>query len=147
MANAVKNMVENDRNRRRFLPSVGIGQEFRSGGVDVDDVPDRTSAEEDDQLVDDFRRLVQDRLSQLGIAVLDARLAGQETKSLVGREDLGLPGRLQVKAIVQKVKAPAREYAERLGNQAFLRDIERAFRREQETVQKRLATGAARQGR
>ena len=110
-------------------------------------MPDRTSAEEDDQLVDDFRRLVQDRLSQLGIAVLDARLAGQETKSLVGREDLGLPGRLQVKAIVQKVKAPAREYAERLGDQAFLRDIERAFRREQETVQKRLATGAARQGR
>jgi len=56
-------------------------------------------------------------------------------------------GRFQVKAIVQKVKALAREYAERLGNQAFLREIDRAFEREERTVQKRLATGAARQER
>jgi len=40
VANAVKNMVEKDRNRRRFIPTVSIGQqEFKPGSVD--DVPDR----------------------------------------------------------------------------------------------------------
>jgi hypothetical protein len=66
-------------------------------------------------------------------------------KSLVGRQDLGSPGRFVVKRVVGQVKALAREYAQRLGDPAFLREIERAFQREEQTVQKRLATGAARQ--
>ncbi len=41
VANAIKNMVEKDRNRRRFLPSVGIGQEFQPGGAN--DLPNRAS--------------------------------------------------------------------------------------------------------
>ena len=57
---------------------------------------------------------MRNRLGELGLAVLDARLQGQETKSLVGREDLGSPGRFQVKRIVQKVKGLARDYAQRL---------------------------------
>ncbi len=145
VANAVKNMVEKDRNRRRFIPSVPIGHEFTPGGVTSDDLPDRPPAENDEKVINDFRRLVRNRLGELGLAVLDARLAGQETKSLVGRVDLGSPGRFQVKTTVQKVKALAREYAQRLGDPAFMREIERAMAREEETVQKRLATGAARQ--
>jgi hypothetical protein len=86
---------------------------------------------------------VRNRLGEIGIAILDARLAGQETKSLVGRVDLGRPGRYVVKRIVAEVKALAREYAQRLGDPAFLREIERAFQREGATIQKRLATGAA----
>ena len=111
-----------------------------------DDLPDRMrmTTEDDERLIDDFRRLVGQRLGKLGRAVLDARMDGEEMKSLVGREDLGSPGRFQVKAIVQKVKALAREYAQRLGDSGFLRDVERAFEREEETVQKRLATGARR---
>ncbi len=146
VANAIKNMVEKDRNRRRFLPSVGIGQEFRPGGTTADDLPDRVAAGGgDEKVVDDFRQLVRNRLGELGLAVLDARLAGQETKSLIGREDLGSPGSYVVKQIVGQIKSLAREYAHRLGDPAFLREIERAFRREEETVQRRLAT--ARQGR
>lgn len=147
VANAVKNVAERERNRRRLLPTVSIGQDFTPGEVRPDDLPARSAGRQDDErLIDDFRQLVRSRLGELGIAVLDARLAGQETKSLVGREDLGRPGRFQVKAVVQRIKMLAREYAERRGDRAFLREIERAMGREEVTVQKRLATTAARRG-
>ena len=74
-------------------------------------------------------------------------LAGEETKSLVGREDLGSPGRFVIKRVVQEIKALAREYAQRLGDPAFLRDIERAMEREEATVQKRLAATGSGQAR
>ena len=145
VANAIKNMAEKDRNRRGFIPAVPIDQEFRPGGVT--DLPDRASVghQDDERLIDDFRRLVQSRLGELGLAVLDSRLAGEETKGLVGREDLGSPGRWVVKRVVGEVKALAREYAQRHGDPAFLRDIQRAMEREGATVQKRRAT-VARQG-
>ena len=115
----------------------------------VDDLPDREAAggQDDEQLIDDFRQLVRHRLGDLGIAVLDARLQGEEIGGLVGREDLGSPGRFVIKRAVQEVKALAREYAQRLGDPAFMREIERAFQREEETIQRRRATAMARQGR
>ncbi len=140
-ANAIKNMVEKERNRRRFIPTLSIGQ------ARDDDLPARTSAENGERLIDNFRRIVRNRLGDLGIAVLDARLAGQETKSLVGRVDLGSPGRFAIKRVVAQVKALAREFAQRRGNPAFLREIERAIEREGATIQKRLSTTAARQAR
>jgi hypothetical protein len=137
-ANAIKNMVEKERNRRRLAPTIPIGQERG------DDLPDRTSAENDEKVIEDFRRLVRNRLGELGIAVLDARLAGQETKGLVGRADLGSPGRFVIKRVVQQIKGLAKEYAQRLGNPAFLREIERAMEREEATIQKRQATSRCR---
>ena len=95
-------------------------------------------------MIDDFRRLVRNRLGELGIAVLDARLAGQETKGLVGRADLGSPGRFVIKRVVQQIKGLAKEYAQRLGNPAFVREIERAIEREGATIQKRQATSRCR---
>ena len=145
VANVVKNMVEKERNRRRSLPSVGIGNDFEPGGITADDLPDRAGANGgDEKIIEDFRQLVRNRSGELGLAVLDARLHGQETKTLVGRQDLGTPGKYVVKRIVAEIKALARDYAQRLGDPAFLREIERAFQREEQTVQKRLATGAAR---
>jgi len=45
----------------------------------VTDVPDRVSVDqEDDKVVQDFRRLVGSRLGELGVAVLDARLADEQ---------------------------------------------------------------------
>lgn len=145
VGNAIKNMVEKQKNARRLLPTVPISQEFEAGGIAADDLPDRMPTENDEKVVNDFRHLVRSRLGELGLAILNARLQGQETKSLVGREDLGKPGRYVVKRVVQEIKALARDYAQRLGDPAFLREIERAFQREEATVQKRLATGAARQ--
>ncbi len=138
VANAVKNAAEKERNRRRFLPTASLGQERG------DDLPGRPSAENDEQVIDDFRRLVRNRLGNLGIAVLDARLAGQETKRLVGREDLGTPGRFVSKRVVSQVKDLANEFAQRHADPAFLREIERAREREMATIQKRQATARCR---
>lgn len=144
--NACRNMVEKDRNRRRFIPSIAIGHEFEPGGVTADDVPDRAVAgrHDDERVIDDFRQLVRSRLGELGLAVLQARMDGQETKSLVGREDLGRPGRFVIKRIVQEIKALAREHALAVDDPGFAADVERAFQRESETVAKRKASTAAR---
>jgi hypothetical protein len=145
---AVINMIEKDRNRGRNIPTVPIGQEFTPGGVGVDELPDRAVAhdQDDERVIDDFRTLVRNRLGHLGTAVLDARLAGEETKNLVGRKDLGNPGRWVLKNVVGQVKALAREFAQQRREPAFIRDIDRAFEREEQTVQKRLNTAAARKG-
>jgi hypothetical protein len=90
VANGVRNLVEKERNRRRLLPAIPIGQKFEPGTVTTDELPGRR-ATHDEAVVDNFRQLVRSRLGQLGLAVLDARLAGQETKSLIGRADLGSP--------------------------------------------------------
>ena len=141
---AVINMIEKDRNRGRNIPTIPIGQEFTPGGMSIDELPDRAVAhdQDDERVIDDFRQLVRNRLGQLGIAVLDARLAGQETNSLVGREDLGSPGRWVLKNVVGQVKALTREFAQQRREPAFIRDIDRAFEREEKTVQKRLNTAA-----
>ena len=127
-------------------PPFPSAQEFTPGGVGVDELPDRAVAhdQDDERVIDDFRQLVRNRLGHLGTAVLDARLAGEETKNLVGRQDLGNPGRWVLKNVVSQIKALASEFAQRLGDPAFVRDILRAMERETTTVQKRLNTAAAR---
>ena len=145
VANAIRNIVEKERNRRHYLPTVPIGQEFTPGGVTTDDLPAQPGRDDHDdgKIIRDFRRLVRRRLGELGVAVLDVRLAGGETKSLVGSPSLGSPGKWVVKRVVQQVKELAREYAESLGDPGFLRDIERAMAAESETVEKRRATMTA----
>ena len=69
------------------------------------DVADRASARQDDgKLIQDFRQLVRNRLGELGLAVLDARLDDEETQSLVGREELGSPNRYALKKTVRDLK-------------------------------------------
>lgn len=146
VANALRNMAERERNQRRLLPTVSIQQEFDPGGVTADELPARWSGQEEDdeRLVHDFRRLVRRRLGDLGVAVLDTRLAGEETKSLVGRPEFGSPGKFVVKRVVCQVKELAREYAVMVGNQDLLRRIERARAAEEETMAKRRAAMTAR---
>ena len=145
VTNAIRNLVEKERNRRRLLPTVPIGQEFKPGGVT--DIPDRASADDngDEKIIRDFRRLVKRRLGDIGLAVLDLRLAGGEVKGLVGRPDLGSPGKWIVKRVVQQVKELAREYAISSGDSELLRRVEKAMAGESETIQKRRVSTAARQ--
>jgi hypothetical protein len=136
VANAVKNIVEKERNRRHYLPTVSIGQEF--GGVT--DLPARSwTTNDDEKVVDDFRQLVRKRLGKIGVAVLDVRLGGGETKSLAGSPEVGGKGRYVIKRVVQQIKALAREYAGSLGDPELLRRIEKAMAGEEETVEKRRA--------
>ena len=63
------------------------------------DVPDRSRTDDGERVIHDFRRLVRQRLGSVALAVLDTRLDGGETKSLVGLASLGSPGRWTVKKV------------------------------------------------
>ena len=98
-------------------------------------------------MIHDFRRLVRKRLGDLGVAVLNARLAGEETKSLVGRAERAAPESSWSRGSFARSKELAAEYARSLGDSELLRRIERAMASEEETVAKRQATTAARRQR
>jgi len=137
VANAVKNLVEKEGSRRHYLPSVPIER--------GDDLPARFPAQQqDERLVTRFRELVRKRLGPIGGAVLDNRLAGAETKSLVGCPALGSPGKWTVKRVVGEIKSLAREYALMVGDSELLRRIERAMASEAETIERRRASSRAR---
>ncbi len=80
-------------------------------------------ARDDDheKVIENFRELVRRRLGGLGLAVLDARLDGIETKALVGDPSLGSPGRWTIKKVVQDVKRLAREFPVGCGPTQLLR--------------------------
>ena len=145
VANSIRNLVAKEKTRRRYLPSVPIAQEFEPGSVTAEELPAKPDPD-DEKIIEDFRKLVQKRLGGLGLAVLDARLSGEETKSLVGSPALGSPGKWRIKMLVQEIKRLAREYAASLGDPDLLQRIERAMAGESETIGKRRAAMAMRQG-
>ena len=85
VGNAIRNLVAKEKTRRRYLPSVPIAQEFVPGSVTPDDLPAKSAQDDDSKVIENFRELVRRRLGGLGLAVLDARLGGEEMKSLVIR--------------------------------------------------------------
>ena len=87
VSNAIRNMAELERNRKHNLPTVPIQQQFTPGAVTADDLPAKSwtgSDPDSERVVRGFWRLVRRRLGDLGVAILNARLNGLETKSLVG---------------------------------------------------------------
>ena len=143
VGNAVRNLVEKEKTRRRYLPSIPIAQEFTPGCATPDDLPAPSAREDDEKVIENFRELVRRRLGDLALAVLDVRLSGEETKSLVGCPSLGSPGKWTVKRLVAGIKALAREFFR--GDPELLRRVERAMAAESETVGKRRAAMAIRQ--
>lgn len=138
VGNACRNLAEKIRNRRRLLPTIPIQSAPEPG--DAADPGDHN-----DKIIDDFRELLRTRLGPLAVSIFDLRMAGAETKSIVGSPSVGSPGRYTVKQTVQEIKRLAGEYAASLGDDEFLRRIKKATSDEAATVKKRLAT--ARQGR
>ena len=142
VGNAVRNIVEKERNRRRYLRPVPIGGEFEPGAIQADELPGRDDGDGDTDhtLIEKFRQLLLSRHGGLVLAVFDARMEGQEMKDLAGRPELGSPGRYQVKQAVQGIKDAARAFAQQQGDPAFLRDVERMMAAEAATVGRRRAT-------
>ena len=92
------------------------------------------------------QREVQEKAHDVAVkllAVLQVRLDGGETKSLVGCDALGSPGKWKIKQVVQEIKALAREYATAIGDSELLRRIEKAMEAEEETLAKRRTSTAA----
>ena len=136
VANAVKNIVEKEKNRRKFLPAVPL---------DADTVPARRQQEDDGTIIEKFRNMLQTRSGDLAVAVFNARMEGWQMKDLIGLPELSHPSRYVVKRVVQEIKAAARDFAQRSNDPDFLRHVERMMDAEKLTVARRRA--AAQQGR
>ena len=92
----------------------------------------------DDETVERFRKMIQDELGDLGVAILDARMDGIDTKSLIGAPDLFSPSAYQIKRAVQQIKALAIGF----GDDQFQMMVKRAMADERETLAKRFGAVA-----
>ena len=132
--NGIRNLAAKDRHRRKWFqsadPTVMAGQ-FPSRGA--------YSA-----LLDDFRKVVKEKLDSLALTILDTKLAGEDAKSLVGNASVGSPSIYNIKQSMRALKRLAQEFAVKTGNTEFINLLDRAKALEMSTVEKRKATVAAR---
>jgi hypothetical protein len=131
LANLLKNLSEKERNRKRYIPSVPIRQEFEPGGITADDLVARGTPERDPRLHDEFRELVRRQLGTIAVRVFDARLEGIEMKNVPGVSSY------TVKKTVQEIKALAKQYAIAVRDPNLLHRIEKLMAAEEMTVQRR----------
>jgi hypothetical protein len=132
--NSIRNIAEKNRNYRKRMttadPAVMAGQ-----------FPGRR---EHSDVIDQFRQLVSRRLGPLAAGILDQRLRGEESKTLVGQPELGSPSAYILKREIGEIKKLAHQFAMQSGDPAFLSKLERAMAGEAETVAKRKAATAGR---
>ena len=126
--NAIRN-AEKTRNRRRWMtshdPSIMAGQ--YAGRAPYSD------------LIDQFRNLVAQRLGKLALEILDARLAGEDSKKLVGKAANGTASAYYIRRETSALKRLAHQFAAQSGDPGFMRLVDRAFDAEAATVAKRHA--------
>jgi len=125
--NGVINLAEKRRTHRR---------RFSSGGAMPEDIAARDAP--DSRAVKAFRRLVWERLGELGLAILDLRLSGSDTKTLVGRPEVKAPSAYKVKETVKSLKRLAQEFARITGDEELLAKIINARQAERKTLNKRF---------
>ena len=140
VANAVKNVVEKENNRKKYLPSVPLQTEFIPGGVRAEDLPARPEQDHDGTIIEKFKPFLQTRHGDLAVAIFNARLEGRQMKDLVGLPELDRPGRYVVKRVVQEIKTAARDFAQAMDKPEFLWRVERLLNAESATVARRTAT-------
>jgi hypothetical protein len=96
------------------------------------------------KVLDEFRKVVKKKLgNDLAVAILDAKLAGEDAKSLAGNASVGSPSIYNIKQSMRALKRLAQEFAVKTGNTAFINLLDRAKESEMATVEKRKATVAA----
>jgi len=122
--NAVLNRLEKHNRRRKWFPHVSP--------EDVEVA--MHAAPGDEELIEKFRAEVEKRLEPLCLGLLDIRLDGGETKSLIGSPDYASATAYQVKRAVQKIKALAQQF----GDADFQARVQRLMDAEQATLAKRF---------
>ncbi|MBD3671950.1 MAG: hypothetical protein HUJ26_00365 [Planctomycetaceae bacterium] len=129
---SVRNALLNHRaarmTRRKRIPAVSM----HGGGEAAMDVPVRQSQSE--TLIQAFREFLLEKHGQAALDVFDERLAGGETKSLIGQP--GLETSYKIKKVVQAIKRTAEEFG--ASDPEFLALVRRAMEEEAETVGKRF---------
>ena len=132
--NGIRNLVSKDRHRRKWFqvsdPTVMAGQ--------------YAARQPHSDALDDFRKVVEEKLGSLALAILDAKLSGRNAKSLEGNPDLGSPSIYYIKQSMHSLKRLAQEFAVKTGNTEFINLLDRAMESQAATVMKRKATVAAR---
>lgn len=132
VANAIRNQSAKQSNRTRLLPSIPILNE-PGVGISPGEIAGREVPSSDDEFIGEFRALVNSRLGALGTAVLDLRLNGGETKSLIGSDEHGQPTSYRIKQVVLGIKQIAQEFAQLRGDEEFSRQVTRAMDSKQGT--------------
>jgi len=96
------------------------------------------SEPDDEELIERFRRKIQEELGWVALAVFDARMEGEDTKSLVGQSELDYATSYRVKKIVQQIKSLAREF----GDEEFRAMVDRAMDFEKGVMDRRFGIRA-----
>ena len=132
--NGIRNAQEKTKNRRRWMtshdPSIMAGQ-----------FPGRAPYSD---LIDQFRSLVAEKLGPLAAAILDRKIAGEDSSKMVGRAEFGMASAYYIRRETSALKRLAQQFASQSGDPAFLGMVNRAFSAERQTVEKRKAAIAAR---
>jgi len=125
--NSIRNFMAMRQTRRRHFAATELPNEL----------PDQSTPPiiADMDLIDRFRQIVKRQLGDLALAVLDWRLQGLPTNDLYDNPEFGSPGTHQIKRAVVRIKNLARSF----GDDAFRRNVERAFEAERERVRKRTS--------
>jgi hypothetical protein len=133
--NLIRNIVQKRQNQRKWMTAVdpvAMADRF-AGRAPYSD------------LIDQFRNLVAQRLGKLALEILDARLAGEDSKKLVGKAANGTASAYYIRRETSALKRLAYEFAQQTGDPAFLRLVDQAFSAQAATVKKRQQATAARQ--
>lgn len=135
--NEIRNIIDKQSNRRKYVPTVSIRNDFTGEGVAEKYLPPAQT--QNDMLIADFRDWLQRDLGDLAVAVFDARLAGEDARSLVGAEHLGRPSNNKVRTTMQAIKQSAMQFAY---GDASLRDrIEELLQRDRQTAERMRTAG------
>jgi hypothetical protein len=127
--NAIRNIAAKQRRRMPALDPAGVAERL----------PARQSYSD---LIDEFRRLVAEKLGDLALEILDQRLRGEEMKELVRT---GTGSAYLIKREVGEIKRLAERFAAQSGDPAFASMVSRALEAEAERTSRRKMTIAARQ--
>jgi hypothetical protein len=129
--NAIRNVVEKRRNYQRWM--VSADPAVMAGIHPAREHPHSTG------LLDDFRKVVAEKLGKLAAAILDWRLEGKQTKEMIGRAEFDSPSIYSIKREVGEIKKLAHRFAAKSGDPEFLAKVEKALSNEAATVAKRQA--------
>lgn len=134
--NGIRNIAEKERNRRKWTTVMDTG----TMGVMFASKQSNSSP-----IIDQFRRLVADRLGPLAAAILDWRLEGNQIKDMVANPLFNRPSQHAIKRETAAVKRLAHDFAIQNDDPGFLAAVERGMNAKARTVAKRQQAMAARQ--
>ena len=127
--NGIRNIVEKIQNRRKVVTL-----------TDPSVMAERNPARQPySGVLDDFRKMVAEKLGRLAAAILDWRIEGKDIKDMAGRAELGSPSVYSIKREVGEIKKLAHRFAMESGDPTFVQKVEKAMAGEAATVAKRQA--------